>query len=591
MLMEWRKLLPEAGELSATKVDRGHGDEWRRWVVYQVYPRSFADSDGDGIGDLRGVLSHLDHLERLGVDVVWLSPVYRSPMADNGYDISGYQDIDPLFGTLADLDELIAGLHARGIRLVMDLVVNHTSDEHPWFGQSRSSRDNPQRDWYWWRDARPGLTPGTPGAEPTNWESHFSGPTWTWDEATGQYYLHIFSPKQPDLNWENPEVRQAIYAMMRWWLDRGVDGFRMDVIDMISKDTSLPDTEPRPGSLYGPGDQYFTCGPRNHEFLQEMYGEVFAGRAAHVLTIGEMPGVTMPQAVLFTDPDRHELDMVFQFEHVQLDYGANKYDPRPLLLPALKASLAAWQAGLAERGWNSLYWSNHDQPRPVSRFGDDGAYRVASAKALATVLHLHRGTPFVFQGDELGMANAPFAAIADYRDIQTLNFYAEAAARGDADLTALLAAMGRMSRDQGRTPVQWDASAGAGFTSGTPWIGINPDHVEVNAAAEVGRPGSVFEYYRQLIALRHTDPVVTDGDFELLLPDHPAVWAFLRRGRDAELLVAANFCGDHLGTRLPLGQDWAAARTVLANLPDSPLGVLPDLELRPWEAAVWRRTR
>ncbi len=592
MLMEWRKLLPEAGELSGTKAaDHGRGDEWRRWVVYQVYPRSFADSDGDGIGDLRGVLSHLDHLERLGVDVVWLSPVYRSPMADNGYDISDYQDIDPLFGTLADLDELIAGLHARGMRLVMDLVVNHTSDEHPWFRQSRSSRDNPKRDWYWWRDARPGLTPGTPGAEPTNWESHFSGPTWTWDEATGQYYLHIFSPKQPDLNWENPEVRQAIYAMMRWWLDRGVDGFRMDVIDMISKDTSLPDTEPRPGSPYGPGDQYFTCGPRNHEFLHEMYCEVFAGRPAHVLTIGEMPGVTMPQAVLFTDPDRHELDMVFQFEHVQLDYGANKYDPRPLLLPALKASLAAWQAGLAERGWNSLYWSNHDQPRPVSRFGDDGAYRVASAKALATVLHLHRGTPFVFQGDELGMANAPFATIADYRDIQTLNFYAEAAARGDVDLTALLAAMGRMSRDQGRTPVQWDASAGAGFTSGTPWIGINPDHVQVNAAAEVGRPGSVFEYYRQLIALRHTDPVVTDGDFELLLPGHPATWAFLRRGRDAELLVAANFSGDHLGTRLPLGRDWAAARTVLANVPDSPLGVLPDLELRPWEAVVWRRTR
>jgi oligo-1,6-glucosidase len=590
--MKWRTLLTEAGEISATKTaDSGHGDEWRRWVVYQVYPRSFADSDGDGIGDLRGVLSHLGYLERLGVDVVWLSPVYRSPMADNGYDISDYQDIDPLFGTLADLDELIAGLHGRGMRLVMDLVVNHTSDEHPWFKQSRSSRDNPKRDWYWWRDARPGLPPGTPGAEPTNWESHFSGPTWTWDEATGQYYLHIFSPKQPDLNWENPEVRQAIYAMMRWWLDRGVDGFRMDVIDMISKDTSLPDTEPRPGSLYGPGDQYFTCGPRNHEFLQEMNCEVFAGRAGHVLTIGEMPGVTVPQAVLFTDPARHELDMVFQFEHVQLDHGAHKYDPRPLPLPALKASLAAWQAGLAERGWNSLYWSNHDQPRPVSRFGDDGVHRLASAKALATVLHLHRGTPFVFQGDELGMANAPFATIADYRDIQTLNFYAEAAARGDVDLTALLAAMGRMSRDQGRTPVQWDASPGAGFTAGTPWIGVNPDHVEVNAAAQVGHPDSVFEYYRQLIALRHADPVVTGGDFELVLPDHPAIWAFLRRGRDAELLVAANFSADRTGVRLPLDRGWAAAATVLTNLPDGPSGLLPDLDLRPWESVIWRRTR
>ncbi len=513
-------------------------DQWRQWVVYQVYPRSFADSSGDGVGDLRGVLAHLDHLRRLGVDVVWLSPVYRSPMDDNGYDISDYTDVDPLFGTLADLDELIKELHARGMRLVMDLVVNHTSDEHPWFAESRSSRDNPRRDWYWWRDARPGTTPGTPGAEPTNWESLFSGPAWTWDEHTGQYYLHIFSRKQPDLNWENPDVRQAIYAMMRWWLDRGVDGFRMDVINMISKDTSLPDAVPRPGSMYGRGDQYFSCGPRNHEFLQEMYREVFAGRntavgttgGAHVLTVGEMPGVTIPQALLFTEPERHELDMVFQFEHVQLDIGADKFHLRPLHLPDLKASLANWQAGLAGRGWNSLYWGNHDQPRAVSRFGDDGAHRVASAKTLATVLHLHQGTPYVYQGEELGMANAPFAAIGDFRDIETLNYYAQAAARGDVDLAALLAAMLKMSRDQARTPVQWDASPHAGFTTGTPWIAVNPDYVSVNAAAEVGQPGSVFEHYRRLIELRHTDPVITDGDFELLLPDHPAIWTFLRRG-------------------------------------------------------------
>jgi oligo-1,6-glucosidase len=571
-----------------------HNDEWRQWVVYQVYPRSFADSTGDGIGDLRGVLDHLDHLERLGVDVLWLSPVYRSPMADNGYDISDYQDIDPLFGTLADLDELITKLHARGMRLVMDLVVNHTSDEHPWFIESRSSRDNPKRDWYWWRDPRPGTTPGTPGAEPTNWESHFSGPTWTWDEHTGQYYLHIFSPKQPDLNWENPEVRQAVYAMMRWWLDRGVDGFRMDVIDMISKDTSLPDTVPRPGSLYGPGDQYFICGPRNHEFLQEMYREVFAARNehAHVLTVGEMPDVTIPQAVLFTEPERHELDMVFQFEHVRLDIGRDKYDLRPLHLPDLKASLAAWQAGLAGRGWNSLYWSNHDQPRPVSRFGDDGVHRVASAKTLATVLHLHQGTPYVYQGDELGMANAPFAAIGDFRDIQALNYYTQAAARGDVDLAALLRAMNKMSRDQARTPVQWDASPNAGFTTGTPWIAVNPDYVRVNAAAEVGQPGSVFEHYRKLIELRHTDPVVTDGDFELLLPDHPAIWAFLRRGAHTELLVAANFSADVSTAILPLDPDWADATVVLANLPgQDPLQPPPDLKLRPWESVIWRRTR
>ena len=559
------------------------GADWRRWVVYQIYPRSFADSDGDGVGDLRGIIGHVGYLHRLGVDVVWLSPVYRSPMDDNGYDISDYQDIDPLFGTLADLDELIAELHARGMKLVMDLVVNHTSDEHPWFVESRSSRDNPKRDWYWWRDA------------PTNWESHFSGPTWTFDEKTGQYYLHIFSARQPDLNWENPEVRQAIYAMMRWWLDRGVDGFRMDVINMISKDTSLPDTTPRPGSPYGPGDQFFTNGPRNHEFLREMYAAVFAGRDAHVLTVGEMPGVTIPEAVLFTDPARHELDMVFQFQHVQLDVGANKFDLRPLHLPDLKAAMADWQRGLAERGWNSLYFGNHDQPRSVSRFGDDSAaHRVASAKTLATVLHLHRGTPYVYQGDELAMANAPFAAITDFRDIQTLRYYAEAAeraARDGTDLPALLAAMARMSRDQGRTPVQWDASPGAGFTTGTPWLAINPDHTTVNAAAQVGDPGSVFEHYRRLIALRHEDPVVTDGDFELLLPEHPAIWAFLRRTPDAELLVAANFSADVVDADLALDADWADASVVLTTLDgDTPLQAPPGLKLRPWESVVWRRT-
>ena len=567
-------------------------EPWRRWVVYQVYPRSFADSDGDGVGDLRGVLSRLDYLQRLGVDVVWLSPVYRSPMDDNGYDISDYTDVDPLFGTLADLDELIGALHARGMRLVMDLVVNHTSDEHPWFRQARSSRDNPKRDWYWWRDARPGAAPGTPGAEPTNWESFFSGPCWAWDQATGQYYLHLFSPKQPDLNWENPEVRQAVYAMMRWWLDRGVDGFRMDVIDMISKDTSLPDTQPRPGSPYGYGGRYFICGPRNHEFLQEMYTEVFAGRDAHVLTVGEMPDVTIPEAAAFTEPARRELDMVFQFEHVELDHGTNRYDPRPLRLAELKASLAAWQAGLAGHGWNSLYWGNHDQPRSLSRFGDDGEHRVASAKTLATVLHLHQGTPYVYQGDELGMANAPFTRISDLRDIQTLNYYAEAAARGHVDLPALLPILAERSRDQGRTPVQWDGSRGAGFTSGTPWIGINPDHVEVNAAAQVGRPGSVFEHYRQLIELRHADPVVTDGAFELLLPDHPAIWAFLRRGPGAELLVAANFSAEVVSAALPLDGGWAEAAVVLSSLTgQAPLRPPPGLRLRPWESVIWRRVR
>ena len=564
-------------------------EDWRRWVVYQVYPRSFADSDGDGVGDLRGLLSRLDHLEALGVDVVWLSPVYRSPMDDNGYDISDYQDVDPVFGSLADLDEVVAELHARGMRLVMDLVVNHTSDEHPWFVESRSSRDSPKRDWYWWRDARPGAEPGTPGAEPTSWESYFSGPTWEWDEATGQYYLHLFSRRQPDLNWEHPEVRQAVYAMMRWWLDRGVDGFRMDVINMISKDTSLPDAVPRPGSRYGPGDEHFLCGPRIHEFLQEMHREVFEGRDAHVLTVGEMPGVAVEQAVLFTDPERRELDMVFQFEHVSLDHGEHKFDLRELSLPALKGSLARWQQGLAERGWNSLYWGNHDQPRAVSRFGDDGEHRVASAKALATVLHLHRGTPYVYQGDELGMRNAPFAALEDYRDIESLNAHAQAQARGD-DLDGFLVALGRRSRDHARTPVQWDASPDAGFTTGTPWIAVNPDHVTVNAEAQVGDPGSVFAHHRRLVDLRHADPVVTDGAFDLLLPDDEAVWAFLRTGEDAELLVAANLSSAPVPVALPVDDGEAAAEAVVAHLPEPPLPG-PGLVMRPWEAVVWRRSR
>jgi oligo-1,6-glucosidase len=568
--------------------EAGTSDDWRRWVVYQVYPRSFADASGDGIGDIQGMLQHVDYLHRLGVDVIWLSPVYRSPMDDNGYDISDYTDIDPLFGSLEDLDELIKQLHARKMKLVMDLVVNHTSDEHPWFQESKSSRDNPKRDWYWWRDPRPGTVPGTPGAEPTNWQSFFSGPTWTWDEKTGQYYLHLFSTKQPDLNWENPEVRQAVYAMMRWWLDRGVDGFRMDVINMISKNVELPDTTPRPGSLYGPGSQYFISGPRNHEFLREMYREVFAGRDAHVLTVGEMPGVTIEDGIKFTDPARHELDMVFQFQHVSLDIGTNKFDPVPLELPRLKASMAAWQTGLAERGWNSLYFSNHDQPRSLSRFGDDSpAHRVASAKTLATVLHLHRGTPYVYQGDELGMANSPFAVITDYRDIEALRFYAEATERGD-DLAALLLAMAKMSRDQARTPVQWDASPGAGFTAGVPWLAANPDHVTVNAAAEEDDPGSVLAHYRRLIALRHRDPVITDGDFELLLPEHPAIWAFLRCTPEAELLVAANFSADPAAISLPLGSGWSEAAVILTSHPDAPQAPLPGLELRPWESVVWR---
>src|SRR4051812_46937602 len=451
---------------------------WTSAVVYQIYPRSFADSDGNGVGDLPGILARLDHLTALGVDVVWLSPVYPSPQDDAGYDISDYQDIDSTFGTLADFDALLAAVHDRGMRLVMDLVVNHTSDEHRWFVASRAARDDPRRDWYWWRPPRAGMEPGAPGAEPTNWGSAFGGSAWELDPQTGEYYLHLFSRKQPDLNWENPDVRQAVYAMMRWWLERGVDGFRMDVINLISKPADLPDGPVSPARAPFSEPGFLSCGPRIHEFMQEMHREVFAGRE-ELLTVGEMPGVTVAEARRFTDPARGEVDMVFQFEHVQLDQGATKWESHPLRLRDLKASLGRWQAALAETGWNSLYWNNHDQPRVVSRFGDDGEFRVRSAKMLGTILHLHRGTPYVYQGEELGMTNAPLESLDDFRDIESLSHYREAVAGGMAPKAAL-ASLRPMSRDNARTPMQWDDSAHAGFTSGTPWAPVNPNHTEIN---------------------------------------------------------------------------------------------------------------
>lgn len=573
-----------------TSQPKGTPPRERRWfhsaVVYQVYPRSFQDSDGDGIGDLRGVIRRLDYLATLGIDVLWLSPIYASPQDDNGYDISDYQDIDPTFGTLADFDDLVAQAHARGIRIVMDLVVNHTSDEHPWFVESRASKDSAKRDWYWWRPPREGMDAGAPGAEPTNWQSFFSGPAWELDEATGEYYLHLFSRKQPDLNWENPQVREAVYAMMRWWLDRGVDGFRMDVINMISKDLPLRDGRVLDHGPYADGSPFYICGPRIHEFLQEMHREVFAGRPEKLLTVGEMPAVTVDEAVLFTDPARHEVDMVFQFEHVGLDHGEHKWDRRPLELAELKASLGRWQAGLAEVGWNSLYWNNHDQPRAVSRFGNDGGYRVESAKLLATVLHLHRGTPYVYQGEELGMTNVPFEDAQAFLDIESVNYYRAALGLGRSP-EEVLEALREGSRDNARSPVQWDASPHAGFTTGEPWFPVNPNHVEINADAELADPDSVFHHYRRLIELRHSDPVVADGDFHMLLPEHPAIYAFTRSLGTQTVLVVANFSSDDQRLEgLPAEEDWGAAELVLGNYPDPGAGVPP---LRPWEARVYRR--
>jgi oligo-1,6-glucosidase len=563
---------------------------WRTAVVYQIYPRSFADGDGDGIGDLKGIASRLDYLQDLGVDVLWLSPVYPSPQDDNGYDISDYCDIDPTFGTLEEFDALLSGVHARGMKLVMDLVVNHTSDEHPWFQESRGSKDSPKRDWYWWRPPQEGMQAGAPGAEPTNWGSFFSGPAWEYDADTGEYYLHLFSRKQPDLNWENPEVREAIYDMMRWWLDRGVDGFRMDVINLISKVLPLRDGHVHPGQKHGDGFDLYACGPRIHEFLAEMHEQVFAGRSGELLTVGEMPGVTVAEARLFTDPARAEVDMVFQFEHVALDQGSSKWDLRELDLRDLKASLGRWQEGLAAVGWNSLYWNNHDQPRAVSRFGDDGPYRARSAKLLGTVLHMHRGTPYVYQGEELGMTNVPFASIEDFQDLESVNHYWEAVELG-ADPERVLAALRVKSRDNARTPMQWDDSQHAGFTTGEPWMQVNPNHAEINAARAMKDPDSVHAHYRRLIQLRHTVPAVAHGDFTMLLPDDPSVYAFLRHHERETLLVVANFTGAEAVADIEDDEEWASAELLLGNLENDSAPIAGEgIVLAPWEARVYRQT-
>ena len=552
---------------------------WRSAVVYQIYPRSFADSNGDGVGDLRGIIQRLDHLSRLGVDVVWLSPIYASPHADNGYDISDYRAIDPVFGTLADFDELVAALHARGIRLVMDLVVNHTSDEHPWFVESASGPDSAKRDWYWWRPARPGTEPTSPGAEPTNWEAFFSGPTWSYHERSGEYYLHLFSRKQPDLNWENPQVRQAIYDMMRWWLDRGVDGFRMDVINLISKDPALPDAPTGPDGGLADGSAFYNCGPRLHEYLQEMHREVFAGRDDHVLTIGEMPGVDVGNALLATDPQRRELDMVFQFEHVSLDHGAaGKWQRRPLEVGRLAETFERWQLGLADRGWNSLYWNNHDQPRVVTRFGNDREFWRESATALAAVLHLQKGTPFIYQGEEIGMTNMPFDNLDQLRDIESLNRYRAAVAAGVDPATAF-EQLRWAGRDNSRTPFQWTAGRYAGFTSGQPWLEVNPNHSWLNAEAQYDAADSVFGFYQRLIALRHQDPLVSEGRFERLHSGAPGVFAYRRVLGEDRLTVVANL-GD-TPSAAPTGAGWGAL--LLRNL----AGPIRDT-LAPWEVRVFR---
>ncbi len=557
-------------------------DWWQTAVVYQIYPRSFADSNGDGMGDIPGITAHLDYLAELGVDVVWLSPVYRSPMDDNGYDISDYQDVDPIVGTLAELDTLIAGLHQRGIKLVMDLVVNHTSDEHPWFIESRDP-GSPKRDWYWWQPAREGFEPGTEGAEPTNWESSFSGSAWQYDQRSGEYFLHVFSPKQPDLNWENPEVREAIYQMMNWWVDRGVDGFRMDVINMISKQPELMDGTPAPGRKYARGEQFVINGPRLDEFLAEM-NERVGLTARNLMSVGEMPGSTIELARRVTDPANRELNMVFTFEHVGLDRmpEGSKWDLKELDLPLLKGNLNAWQTGLADVGWNSLYWDNHDQPRAVSRFGDDSPeHRVNSAKTLATVQHMHKGTPYIYQGEELGMTNTYFVDIGQYQDIESINYHADALSLG-MEVEAVLHSLSVKSRDNARTPMHWDDGTHAGFSDGIPWLPVNPNYVTINAAAAVAEPDSVFHHFQKLIKLRHDHPVIAHGRFALLLPDHQQIWALTRTLGDQVLVVIANCSSTPVTVTPDAVPDVSSARLLLATHPG-----VTGLDLAPWESRIY----
>ena len=554
---------------------------WKESVVYQIYPRSFKDGNGDGIGDLRGIIQKLDYLKELGIDVVWLSPVYKSPNDDNGYDISDYQDIMEEFGTLADWDEMLAEMHKRGIKLVMDLVVNHTSDEHTWFVESRKSKDNPYRDYYIWR-------PGKDGREPNNWQSFFSGSAWQYDAATDEYFLHLFSKKQPDLNWENPEVRQKVFDMMHWWLKKGIDGFRMDVINMISKVPDLPDAAVVTNARYQFGGQYFMNGPRLLEFLGEMKQKVLSGY--DILTVGETPFLTTTQAVDITHEETGPLNMLFQFEHMDLDKDPNgsKWDVKALDLLDLKRVMTRWQKDLEDRGWNSLYLSNHDQPRALSRFGDDGRYRVESAKMLATFLHLLQGTPYVYQGEEIGMTNVKFESISDYRDIETVNMYKENVEQRGTDSRVVLQKIHAQSRDNARTPVQWDASENAGFSSGIPWIKVNPNYPAINAKQALADPQSIFYYYQKLIRLRKDNPIIVYGRYDLILESHREIYAFTRTLEDDRLLVILNFTKNKPVFALPSSVPFSDNELLIGNYTADPIEDIRLLTLRPYEARVYK---
>ncbi len=551
---------------------------WKESVVYQIYPRSFCDSNGDGIGDLGGITEKMDYLKELGIDVIWLSPVYESPNDDNGYDISNYQGIMKEFGTMEDFDRMLDAAHTHGIRIVMDLVVNHTSDEHPWFIESRKSKDNPYRNYYIWKDPKDGDVPN-------NWGSCFGGSAWKYDETTQMYFLHMFSQKQPDLNWENDTVRSEIFQMMDWWCQKGIDGFRMDVISMISKDQNFPDGQLKKTG-YGDYGPYVCNGPRVHEYLQEMNQKVLS--KYNLLTVGECAGVTVDEAKKYANLEGSELNMVFQFEHMDLDGGETfKWNEQKICLTDLKATLSKWQNELYGKAWNSLYWCNHDQPRIVSRLGNDSdKYREISAKMLATCLHMMQGTPYIYQGEELGMTNVPFQSLDDFRDIESINAYHEYTQSGQIAPEDMMRYLHYKSRDNARTPMQWNNTANAGFTTGTPWIMVNPNYPKINAKEQVERPDSIFHYYQKLIKLRKAHEIIVYGSYQLLLPDDPNLYVYTRELAEEKLLVICNFTDTRQSFTLP--SDWNSDQMhcLIANYPER----VPEKQilLNPYEALVYQ---
>ncbi len=552
---------------------------WKEAVVYQIYPRSFMDSNGDGVGDINGITSRLEYLSELGIDVIWLSPVYKSPNDDNGYDISDYQDIMDEFGTMEDFDRMLARAHELGIKIMMDLVVNHTSDEHVWFIESRKSLDNPYRNFYIWRKGKDN------GEEPNNWGSCFGGSAWKYDKQTDMYFLHLFSTKQPDLNWDNPDVREHVFDMMNWWCKKGIDGFRMDVISLISKREGLPDG---PVGENGYGDSGCANGPHVHEYLREMNKKVLS--KYDLITVGEAAGVTVEEAKKYANSDDSELNMVFQFEHV--GEGKNdthrfgKWDGHKMPLPEWKETLSKWQTALEGKAWNSLYLSNHDQPRSVSKFGNDSdEYREISAKLLATCLHMMHGTPYVYQGEELGMCNAYFDKLSDYRDIESINAYNELTGKCGVSHDEMIGYLKRVSRDNARTPMQWDDSKNAGFTEGTAWIKVNENYRYVNAASQIKNPDSVFSYYKKLIQLRHENDIIVYGTYNLLLPESDELFVYTRTLGDERLMVICNFTD----------RDVCIDRSVVEQIPDDAQLIIANYEcadkitkMRPYEARVYK---